>query len=62
MEQFSADPGSRALAKATGDKSGQEVQLRDLIRVIEAAAKDKKVERVLLDLDKLQPSGVCLIA
>ncbi|MBS9445141.1 signal peptide peptidase SppA [Xylella fastidiosa] len=57
VEQFSADPGSRALAKATGDKSGQEVQLRDLIRVIEAAAKDKKVERVLLDLDKLQPSG-----
>ncbi|HHW4674126.1 MAG TPA: signal peptide peptidase SppA, partial [Xylella fastidiosa subsp. pauca] len=57
VEQFSADPVSRALAKATGDKSGQEVQLRDLIRVIEAAAKDKKVERVLLDLDKLQPSG-----
>ncbi|HHW4679892.1 MAG TPA: S49 family peptidase, partial [Xylella taiwanensis] len=33
------------------------VQLRDLIRVIEVAAKDKKIERVLLDLDKLQPSG-----
>ncbi|AXI84355.1 signal peptide peptidase SppA [Xylella taiwanensis] len=57
VEQFSADPVSRALAKATGDKSGQEVQLRDLIRVLEAASKDKKVERVLLDLDKLQPSG-----
>ncbi|MFT4246579.1 MAG: signal peptide peptidase SppA [Pseudomonas sp.] len=58
VEQFSADPVSRALAKAVGDKGAEEIQLRDLIRVIEAAKDDKKIERVLLDLDKLQPSGL----
>ena len=33
------------------------MQLRDLIRVIESARDDKKIERVVLELDKLQPSG-----
>ncbi len=57
VEQFSADPVSRALARALGEKSAEEIQLRDLLRVIEAAGKDKKIERVVLQLDKLQPSG-----
>ena len=57
VEQFSADPVSRALAKAFGDKSGEEVQLRDLVRTIDAAREDKNIERVLLRVDGLQPSG-----
>ncbi|MGH8036536.1 MAG: signal peptide peptidase SppA [Stenotrophomonas sp.] len=57
VEQFSADPVSRALAKAIGDNSAEEVQLRDLVRALEAARDDKKIERVVLQLDKLQPSG-----
>ena len=58
VEQFSADPVSRALAKSVGQGDGGEVQVRDLIRVIEAARTDGKIERVLLDLGKLQPSGL----
>ena len=57
VEQYSADPVSRALTKAVGDNGADEVQLRDLIRAIEAARDDKKIERVVLQLDKLQPSG-----
>jgi len=57
VEQFSADPVMRAFAKMTGDKSSQEVQLRDLLRVIDAAREDKNIERVLLRVDKLQPTG-----
>lgn len=57
VEQFSTDPVSRALAKAVGEASGEEVQLRDLLQVIEAAASDARIERVVLELDKLQPSG-----
>ncbi|MCF7751664.1 signal peptide peptidase SppA [Bacillus subtilis subsp. subtilis] len=57
VEQFSSDPVSRALSKAIGDNSAEEVQLRDLIRAIDAARTDKKIERVVLELDKLQPSG-----
>ena len=40
-----------------GDKSGEEVQLRDLVRTIDAAREDKNIERVLLRVDGLQPSG-----
>lgn len=57
VEQYSTDPVSRALAKALGDTNAEELQLRDLIRAIEAARDDKKIERVVLNLDKLQPSG-----
>ena len=57
VEQFSPDPVSRALAKAVGDNGAEEIQLRDLLRVIESAKEDKKIERVVLELDKLQPSG-----
>jgi protease-4 len=56
VEQFSTDPLTRALAKSMGDKGG-EVQLRDLLRAIDAARDDKKIERVFLDVDKLQASG-----
>lgn len=57
VEQYSADPVSRALAKVVGDNGSEEVQLRDLVRAIDAAREDKKIERVVLELDKLQPSG-----
>ncbi|WP_225764997.1 signal peptide peptidase SppA [Stenotrophomonas sp. Marseille-Q4652] len=57
VEQYSADPVSRAVGKAMGDTGADEIQLRDLLRALEAAQKDKKIERVLLQLDKLQPSG-----
>ena len=57
VEQFSSDPASRAIAKALGDKGASEVQLRDLLRTIEAAREDKKIERVLLRVDQLVPSG-----
>lgn len=57
VEQYTKDAAMRALARATGDDSAEEVQLRDLLRTIRAAKEDKNVERVLLDVDKLQPSG-----
>lgn len=57
VEQYSADPVSRALAKALGERNGEEIQQRDLIRALKAARDDKKIERVVLELDQLQPSG-----
>jgi len=56
VEQFSSDPISRAFAEATGD--GQtEIQLRDLIKVLEAAKTDKSIDRILLKTDGLSVSG-----
>lgn len=57
VEQFSSDPATRALNKAFGDAAG-EVQLRDLMRALNAARDDKRIERVVLHLDQLQAGGM----
>jgi protease-4 len=57
VEQYSSDPATRALAKLINDKEAEEVQLRDLVRGIDAASKDKRIERMLLRVDRLQPTG-----
>jgi protease-4 len=57
VEQYSIDPTSRALAEALGDDRANEVQLRDLLQVIQAAKTDKRIERVLLRVDGMSFSG-----
>ena len=44
----------RALAQGAGRRRRGEVQLRDLLRALDAAAHDKRIERVVLRLDSLQ--------
>lgn len=61
VEQYSVDPVSRAMARMLGDSSNVQVQLRDIVRAIEAAAEDERIERVYLDLDGLQGSGVATL-
>ena len=56
VEQYSADPLQRALAKLSGGKT-QQVQLRDLVGAIDAAAKDKRISRILLLPDELHAGG-----
>ena len=56
VEQYSSDPASRALSKAFG-QAGGEVQLRDLLRALEVAKTDRRIERVFVDFDKLRASG-----
>lgn len=51
VEQHSADPVARALA-AMGDGPSQ-IQLRDLLRAIDSAASDDRIERIVLVPDKL---------
>lgn len=56
VEQFSVDPVSRAIGKIGGSGT-PEVRLRDLLRAIDEAAGDKRIERVLLRTDRLAFSG-----
>lgn len=56
VEQYSIDPASRALARLSGQDTGQ-VQVRDLIVAIDAAAKDANIQRILLEPDHLQLGG-----
>ena len=61
VEQYSTDPASRAFSRMFGDEGAGEVQLRDLLRAIDAAQDDKRVERVLLRVDRMSFSGYASI-
>lgn len=56
VEQFTKDPFSSAVSNAMGEDSG-EVRLRDLLHVLEKAKDDKRINRIVLDLDDLTPTG-----
>ncbi|MCM2335583.1 MAG: signal peptide peptidase SppA [Pseudomonas sp.] len=58
VEQYSSDPATRALNKAMGGRGAGEVQLRDVVRALDAAAKDKRIARVVLRVDELQGTGM----
>lgn len=56
VEQYSADPADRALARLLGEDT-PEVQLRDLLRALEAAARDPRIARVVLVPDRITGGG-----
>ncbi len=57
VEQYSCDPISRAFSRATNGGDCRELRLRDVLRALDAARTDKRIERVVLELDEFQPSG-----
>ena len=57
VEQYSCDALSRSLARATHSRDCRETRLRDVLRALEAARTDKRIERVVVNLDELEPSG-----
>jgi len=61
VEQYTSDPASRALRRTLGDDGTGEVQLRDVLRAIDAARDDKRIERVLLRTDRMDFSGYASI-
>ncbi|MEZ5465825.1 MAG: signal peptide peptidase SppA [Lysobacteraceae bacterium] len=56
VEQFTGDAAERALAKAMGQEA-QETQLRDLMRVLDRAASDDRVQQLLIRPDHLAGVG-----
>jgi protease-4 len=56
VEQYSADALSRTISRMSGDGVKQ-VQVRDLVRAIDAAAKDSRISQIVLRTDKLQAGG-----
>jgi protease-4 len=57
VEQYSADPGTRALQHAFGESS-KEVQLRDLLRALEAAKTDQRIDRIVIRPDLIGADGM----
>ncbi|GLQ88048.1 signal peptide peptidase SppA [Dyella flagellata] len=56
VEQYSVSPLQRVASKLSGDEA-KEVQVRDLVAAIDAAAKDARITRIVLDPSHLQSSG-----
>jgi len=60
VEQYRSDPESRALSGLFGDEV-KEVQLRDLLHVIDTAAKDTNIERIVLLPDEMTGAGLATL-
>jgi len=60
VEQRSGSLRDSAFKQAGGD-SGQQTQLRDVLSVLDAAAKDDKIERVVLLLDDFKGAGLATL-
>jgi protease-4 len=58
VEQYTVDPATRMFNQVLGSRQGEEIQLRDLLRVLDAAKDDERIERVVLKLDQLDASGL----
>ncbi len=57
VEQYSTDPTQRALSNLAGNES-TEVQLRDLLRAIDSATRDSRIERIVLVPDEITGIGL----
>lgn len=57
VEQFSGDAFSRSMARAMGQPQN-ETQLRDLLRAIEAAASDARIDRIVIYPDQMTHIGM----
>ena len=60
VEQYTIDPVQRALGNLAGEPP-KEVQPRDLLRVIDAAAKDARIERIVLLPDEIDSAGLATL-
>ena len=58
LEQHTGNRGLAALTRQIDDDDEPETQLRDVVNVIDAAAKDPKIVRVLLLTDDLRSGGL----
>jgi len=57
VEQYTTEPVQRAFSGVLGDKARQ-VQLRDILRAIDSAAADKRIERIVLKPDDIESAGL----
>ena len=57
VEQYTADAAQRAFSGMFGDRV-KEVQLRDILRAIEAATTDAHIERIVIQPDDIQGAGI----
>jgi protease-4 len=57
VEQYTSAPAQRAFAGIFGEKV-KEVQLRDILQAIDTAAKDPRIERMVVVPDDIESAGI----
>ena len=57
VEQYTSAPLERAFAQASGGDEGRELQLRDLLKALDAAKDDPKIQSVVLLTDDFNVAG-----
>jgi protease IV len=60
VEQFSSNPVDRAFSQAFGEEI-REVQLRDIVRALDAGARDPNIARVVLVPDEMGSAGMATL-
>lgn len=58
VEQYSGSPREQLIAQAQGRSVPRQTRLRDVLAVLDTAARDDKISAVLLDVDDLQGAGL----
>ncbi|KQV88139.1 signal peptide peptidase SppA [Pelomonas sp. Root1237] len=58
VEQFSGSPREQLAAQARGQSAPHQTRLRDVLAVLDQAAKDDKISALLLDVEELQGAGL----
>ncbi len=58
VEQFSGSPREQLTAQAQGRSVPHQTRLRDVLAVLDQAARDDKISAVLLDVEELQGAGL----
>jgi protease IV len=58
VEQFSGDPGQRALGRLLGQKQQPQVRLRDVVDAVEHAKDDDRIKALVLETDGMQSAGL----
>ncbi|WP_457324864.1 signal peptide peptidase SppA, partial [Roseateles sp. P5_E11] len=58
VEQFSGSPREQLAAQARGQSVPHQTRLRDVLAVLDQAAKDDKISALLLDVEELQGAGL----
>ncbi|HEY1089572.1 MAG TPA: signal peptide peptidase SppA [Burkholderiaceae bacterium] len=58
VEQFSGSAREQAMLELRGDKAPRQARLRDVLAVLDAAAKDAQISTLVLDLDDFAGGGL----
>ncbi len=62
VEQYTGEPGARAVARLFGQKQRPETRLRDVVAAIEQAKDDSRIKALVLETDEMDGAGLAALS